>query len=90
MEGEPNLRKARLFGGIGRQLRCQVLRGMTAAVPEGRATLRQLSVQRAAGNVAVTTIAVIAALNLGRDVFLPLVIAMLITSAVSPVVKGVG
>ena len=42
--------------------------------------------QQPSGNVVITTIAVVAALNLGRDVFLPLAIAMLITFALSPLV----
>ena len=43
--------------------------------------------QRMSGGAAVTTIAVVAALHLGRDVFLPLAIAMLITFALSPLVN---
>ena len=42
--------------------------------------------QRVSGGAAVTTIAIVAALSLGRDVFLPLAIAMLITFALSPLV----
>ena len=43
--------------------------------------------QKMSGGAAVTTIAVVAALHLGRDVFLPLAIAMLITFALSPLVN---
>lgn len=42
--------------------------------------------QPTSGTVALTTIAVVASLHFGRDVFLPLAIAMLITFALSPLV----
>ena len=42
--------------------------------------------RRASGSAVITTIAIIAALRFGQDVFLPLAIAMLITFALSPLV----
>lgn len=48
--------------------------------------LRQPFAGGPVGGVAITTIAIVAALQLGRDVFLPLAIAMLITFALSPLV----
>ena len=48
--------------------------------------LQRSFAQQPAGSVVVTTIAVVAALHLGRDVFLPLAIAMLIAFALSPLV----
>jgi predicted PurR-regulated permease PerM len=48
--------------------------------------LRQRFVQGPASGIVVTTIAVVAALQFGRDVFLPLAIATLITFALSPLV----
>lgn len=47
---------------------------------------RQPLVQRPSGNIMVTTIAVVAALHFGREFFLPLAIAILITFALSPLV----
>lgn len=57
--------------------------------PDGETASRQPRnsfALRPSGNLVVTTIVVVAALNLGRDVFLPLAIAMLITFALSPLV----
>ncbi|WP_309663736.1 AI-2E family transporter [Tabrizicola sp.] len=53
---------------------------------DGGAALRHTLAQAPAGTVVLTTLAIVAALNLGRDVFLPLAIAMLITFALSPLV----
>jgi predicted PurR-regulated permease PerM len=63
--------------------------GIEGSRPDSQTALRQLRqpfAQRHAGSVVLTTIAVVAALHLGRDVFLPLAIAMLITFALSPLV----
>ncbi len=60
-----------------------------ASRPETGAALRHLRqsyAQRPPGSVVVTTIAIVAALHFGRDVFLPLAIAMLVTFALSPLV----
>jgi predicted PurR-regulated permease PerM len=57
--------------------------------PEDRPNFRQLQqplARRPSGNVVITTIAIVAALQFGQDVFLPLAIAMLITFALSPLV----
>lgn len=58
--------------------------------PDGAAAFRQVRhsfAQKPAGSAIITTIAVVAALSFGRDVFLPLAIAMLITFALSPLVS---
>jgi predicted PurR-regulated permease PerM len=60
--------------------------GGSAAAAAFRQT-RQLYTQRPSSSVVVTTIAVVAALHFGRDVFLPLAIAMLVTFALSPLVS---
>lgn len=64
--------------------------GIEGSRPDGATATRQVRysfAQRPAGSAVITTIAVVAALNLGRDVFLPLAIAMLITFALSPLVS---
>ena len=49
--------------------------------------IRHSFAQNQAGSTVVATIAVVAALHLGRDFFLPLAIAILITFALSPLVS---
>jgi predicted PurR-regulated permease PerM len=61
----------------------------TTGVPtaQERGGVTRPPVDRASGMVVISVIAIVAALQLGRDVFLPLAIAMLITFALSPLVS---
>ena len=60
--------------------------GIEDGRPESATALSYSFAQRPASSVVVTTVAVVAALYFGRDVFLPLAIAMLIAFALSPLV----
>ena len=63
--------------------------GIEGGGPEGATPFRQVRqpfARNPTGGIVVTTIAVVAALHFGSDVFLPLAIAMLITFALSPLV----
>ena len=62
-----------------------VAQSTRAPEPEGR--LIRSQVPRQPGVMVLSIIAIVAALHLGRDVFLPLAIAMLITFALSPLVS---
>ena len=63
--------------------------GIENGGPESATAFRQVRqpfARSPTGGIVVTTIAVVAALHFGSDVFLPLAIAMLITFALSPLV----
>lgn len=61
--------------------------GVVVTRPEVGIKARQYIEQNMSGNVVLSTIAVVAALRFGKDVFLPLAIAILITFALSPLVS---